>query len=67
LSVEGVVVRFRDASGEVMRFEKPLPLEEMRRETGDGDSSGTGCGAGFTALPIPFALAVFVCRKNKRS
>jgi hypothetical protein len=49
LSVEGVVVRFSDASGVAMRFEKPLPLEEMQRETGDGG----GCGEGFTALSIP--------------
>ncbi|GHV44807.1 hypothetical protein FACS1894204_02550 [Synergistales bacterium] len=70
LSVEGLVVRFRDASGESILFGKALPLEEMKRETGDeekrDDGGGGGCNAGWSVLSVLFTLAVLFRMKKAR-
>jgi hypothetical protein len=69
LTFEGFIVRFRDASAEEARFEEPLPLEEMKRETEDeGDDSGSGgCNAGWSILlSIPFISTVLFKIKSER-
>jgi hypothetical protein len=62
LSLDGIVVRFADASGEEIRFAEPLPVREMKREEGDkgkaGDDGG-GCDAGLGALAFPGVAAFF--------
>jgi hypothetical protein len=67
-SVEGLVVLFRDASGESIRFGKALPLEEIKHEAGDDESwddGGGGCSAGWGA-PLAFPLLVALMKKRKR-
>jgi hypothetical protein len=70
LVFEGFVARFRDASGEEVRFGESLPLFEMQQETvdeSDGDNDGGGgCNAGWSVLLIPFAPVVF-SRMKKRN
>jgi hypothetical protein len=57
LSFEGFVVLFPNASGEAIRFEKALPVREMKKEdeAADGnDGGGGGCNA------LGFGLSVFL-------
>ena len=69
LALDGLVVRFGDGSGEEVRFENSLPLDEMKRETEDmaeaegGEDGGGGCSAGW---PIPLAALIAAMFKPKR-
>ena len=67
LALEGFVVRFGDGSGEEVRFEEALPLDEMKRETEDGtdesDEGGGGCSAGW---PLPLVALIPALFKAKR-
>jgi hypothetical protein len=67
LSVESLVVRFRDASGEAIRFGKALPLEEMKHEARDDENrdDGGGCSSGWGA-PLAFPLLAALMEKRKR-
>jgi hypothetical protein len=73
LSFDGITVKFQDASGEEIRFEKALLVKEFEREedpndTGsDGDDSGGGgCNAGWSALLFFFgSMPVLKTKKQK--
>jgi hypothetical protein len=60
LTLDGITVKFQDASGEEIRFEEPLLVKEMKKEeepVGDkGDSGGGGCNAGWGTLLSALAL-----------
>ena len=72
VSLDGIVVRFADASGEEVRFAEAIPVREMKREEGDkGDTGddGGGCDAGFGAFAFPGTIAFFAAAlktKKKR-
>jgi hypothetical protein len=78
LTLGGITVKFQDASGEEMRFEKALLLNELKREEepqeetepedGNGSDSGggDGCSAGWGAL-LSFLALIAVSRARKQS
>jgi hypothetical protein len=68
LTLDGVTVRFQDASGEEIRFEKVLPVKEMEREEPEGRSGGGGGCDVVWGMPL-FSLAliaVLTAIKRKR-
>jgi hypothetical protein len=77
LTLEGITVKFQDASGEEMRFEKALLLNELKREeepqeetepedgNGSDSNGGGGCSAGWGAL-LSFLALTPVLKTGKR-
>jgi hypothetical protein len=64
--LNGFVVRFKDGSGEEVRFETPVPVSEMKQgDSGgvDSDESG-GCNIGWSACAFLFCGA-FISRVRK--
>jgi hypothetical protein len=71
LTLDGIVVKFQDASGEEMRFEEPLSVKEMKKEEEPKDdqngrgSGGGGCSAGLGTSLLSLALiAILKMRKQ---
>ena len=58
LTVEGIVVKFENSSGESLRFEQPLAVKDMKREHDGSDDKKGGCNAlslnllAFLFLPL---------------
>jgi hypothetical protein len=71
LAIEGITVKFQDASGEEIRFEEALLLKELEREeepdeSGD-KSGGGGCNSAWGMSLSSLALiAVLMTNKRKQ-
>jgi hypothetical protein len=72
LTLDGITVKFQDASGEEVRFEKVLLVKELTKEeepedsNGSGnDSGGGGCNAGWELFSLA-SVAVLTTRKRKQ-
>jgi hypothetical protein len=72
LTLDGVTVKFQNASGEEIRFEKALLVKDLQkeREPGDAesgkDSGGGGCNTGWSALLFSLGpVAVLKAKKQK--
>ena len=70
-TLDGITVKFQDASGEEMRFEKGLLVSELKKEevpepvSDKKDSGGGGCSAGWGELLSLLALIpIFAARKQ---
>jgi hypothetical protein len=73
LTLEGITVKFQDASGEEIQFKKSLLVQDLRKEEkpddreNSGDSSGGGgCNAGWSAS-LSSLLLTAVLRTRKRA
>jgi Synergist-CTERM protein sorting domain-containing protein len=71
LTLDGITVKFQDASGEEIRFEKGLLVRELKKEeepapvSDKKDSGGGGCNAGLGELLSLLALIpIFAARKQ---
>jgi hypothetical protein len=74
LTLEGMTVKFQDASGEEIRFEKALLLKDMKRKeepvdnTGNegskGSGGGGGCNAGWGTLLSSLVVLVVLVTKR---
>jgi hypothetical protein len=76
LTLEGITVKFQDASGEEIRFEKALLVKDLKREeepeldnpedsNESGSGSGGGCNVGWGLL-LPSLALIAVSRARKR-
>jgi hypothetical protein len=70
LTLDGIVVKFQDASGEEIRFEKPLLVNELKREEDPEDNNestggGGGCNAGWGTLVSAFALSIIFAARRQ--
>ncbi|MDR3331097.1 MAG: Ig domain-containing protein [Synergistaceae bacterium] len=52
LAFEGFVVKFDNASGEDVRFEKALFFKDLKKTEEDIGNGGGGCNAGLGVLPL---------------
>jgi hypothetical protein len=70
LTLDGVTVKFQNASGEEIRFEKALLVKDLKKEKDPGsdeDSGGGGCNTGWSALLFSLGpVAVLKTRKQKQ-
>jgi hypothetical protein len=70
LTLDGLTVKFQDASGEEMRFETPLLVKDLKKEeepanNDGGDSGGGGCNASWgTLLSSLMLIVVLTARKQ---
>jgi hypothetical protein len=75
LTLEGIMVKFQDASDEEMRFEKALLVKDLKREeapeldepedSNGSDSGGGGCNVGWGLL-LPSLALIAVSRARKQ-
>jgi hypothetical protein len=66
LVFEGFIVRFKDASGEAMRFGKALPVKDMKKEEEKGGGS-TGGGCNAMGLSLAAFLPLAFCSQPKKA
>jgi hypothetical protein len=74
LALDGITVKFQDASGEEIRFEKALLVKDLKREEepepddreeSGGSSGGGGCNAGWSTLFFSL-LSIATLRTKKQ-